>query len=305
MLLLQQMTALFLMMLIGYLCGKMGALDTASSKKISWLVINVGNPAMILAAGMDNESPVEMQKILLVVGLSLAIYGALLLIAVFFPRLLGVNEENYGVYRVMLIFSNIGFMGLPLLSALYGGESLLYAAMFFFPFNILIYTYGIRAMKKADAPKEEFQWKSILNVGVVSSVIALVLYFARIHMPDFIVTTADSLSKITAPLSMMVIGASFLDFKLKELFTDIRLLIFSAVKLLLLPIAGTWIIMQLVPDRMICGVCMVMLATPVGSMTAMLAQQYDGDYGLASKGVALTTILSVATMPVVAAVLGL
>ncbi|MBO5522445.1 MAG: AEC family transporter, partial [Roseburia sp.] len=79
MLLLQQMTALFLMMLIGYLCGKMGALDVAASKKISWLVINVGNPAMILAAGMDNESPVEMQKILLVVGLSLAIYGALLL----------------------------------------------------------------------------------------------------------------------------------------------------------------------------------------------------------------------------------
>lgn len=305
MLLLQQMTALFLMMLIGYLCGKMGALDAAASKKISWLVINVGNPAMILAAGMDNESPVEMQKILLVVGLSLAIYGALLLIAVFFPRLLGVNVENYGVYRVMLIFSNIGFMGMPLLSALYGGESLLYAAMFFFPFNILIYTYGIRAMKKADVPKEEFQWKNILNVGVISSVIALVIYFARIHMPDFIVTTAESLSKITAPLSMMVIGASFLDFKLKELFTDIRLLIFSAVKLLLLPIAGTWIIMQFVPDRMICGVCMVMLATPVGSMTAMLAQQYDGDYGLASKGVALTTILSVVTMPVVAAVLGL
>ena len=63
--------------------------------------------------------------------------------------------------------------------------------------------------------------------------------------------------------------------------------------------------MQLVSDPMICGVCMVMLATPVASMTAMLAQQYDGDYALASKGVALTTILSVVTMPVVSAVLRL
>ena len=74
---------------------------------------------------------------------------------------------------------------------------------------------------------------------------------------------------------------------------------FSAIKLLVIPILGVTIIRQFVDIDIILGVCMVMLATPVGSMTAMLAQQYDGDYEMASKGVALTTILSVATMPVV------
>ena len=64
------------------------------------------------------------------------------------------------------------------------------------------------------------------------------------------------------------------------------------------------LIRQFVNDDIICGVCMVMLATPVGSMTAMLAQQYEGDYEMASKGVALTTILSVVTMPVVSMILG-
>lgn len=305
MLLLQQMMALFLMMLIGYLCAKIGALDQTASKKISWLVVNVGNPAMIIASGMDNENPVEMKKIFLVIGLSLIIYAVLLLLSVFLPKILGVKRENDGVYRVMLIFSNIGFMGLPLLLAMYGGESLLYAAMFFFPFNILIYTYGIRAMQKRSDKKEKFQWKKVLNIGVISSFVALIIYFARIPMPDFVKTTVNSMSEITAPLSMMVIGASFMEFKIKELFTDVRLLLFSLIKLLLLPIAGTWLIMQFVTDPMICGVCMVMLATPVASMAAMLAQQYDGNYALAAKGVALTTILSVVTMPVVAAVLGL
>ena len=85
MLLLQQMMALFLMMLIGYLCAKIGALDQTASKKISWLVINVGNPAMIIASGMDNENPVEMKKIFLVIGLSLIIYAVLLLLSVFLP----------------------------------------------------------------------------------------------------------------------------------------------------------------------------------------------------------------------------
>lgn len=305
MLLLQQMMALFLMMLIGYLCGKIGALDAAASKKISWLVINVGNPAMILASGMDNENPIEMKKILFMVALALIIYAVLLLLAVFLPKLLGVEKEKYGVYRVMLIFSNIGFMGFPLLSVLYGGESLLYAAMFFFPFNILIYTYGIRSMRKETTEKEAFQWKNVFNIGVISSILALIIYFAKIPMPGFIRTTANSMSALTAPLSMMVIGTSFLEFKIGDLFKNVKLLIFSAFKLLLLPIAMTWVIMQFVEDPMICGVCMVMLATPVASMTAMLAQQYDGDYTLASKGVALTTILSVVTMPIVSMVLGL
>ncbi|MEI3044055.1 MAG: hypothetical protein V8T64_15590 [Roseburia intestinalis] len=66
-------------------------------------------------------------------------------------------------------------------------------------------------------------------------------------------------------------------------------------------IAGTWIIKQFVDDPMILGVCMVMLATPVGSMPA---QQYDGNYDLAARGVALTAILAVVTMPVVSVLMG-
>ena len=97
----------------------------------------------------------------------------------------------------------------------------------------------------------------------------------------------------------MVIGASLAAIDLKGLFTDGKLLLFSGIKLVLLPVAGIWIIRQFVQTESMLGVCMVMLATPVGSMTAMLSQQYDGDYETASKGVALTTILSVVTMPLV------
>lgn len=305
MLLLQQMLAMFLMMLVGFFCGKIKALNQSSAKTLSWIVVNVANPAMVLASGMDNDEPVEMQKIVFVIGLSVLVYMVLMLLAMITPRMFRVRKNEAGVYKVMLIFSNIGFMGMPLLSALYGGESLLYVAMFFFPFNILIYTYGIHAMKKKDAVKEPFRIQSVFNIGVNTSILALIIYFARIPVPDFLVTATKSFNNITAPLSMLVIGLSFLNYNLKELFTDVRLLLFSAWKLLVLPIVGTFLIMQFVPDKMICCVCMIVLATPVGSMTAMLAQQYDGDYELASKGVALTTILSVITMPIVSTVLGL
>ena len=81
-------------------------------------------------------------------------------------------------------------------------------------------------------------------------------------------------------------------------------MIFTGIKLLVIPIIGLFLVKQLGLNPMLTGVCLVMLSTPVGSMTAMLAQQYDGDYEMASRGVALTTVLSVATMPLVAMLVG-
>lgn len=88
----------------------------------------------------------------------------------------------------------------------------------------------------------------------------------------------------------------------KKLLSDYRLLLFSLFKLFVLPIIGTLIVKQVISNEVICGVTMVMLATPVGSMTAMLAQEYNGDYELASKGVMLSTLLSVVTLPIVSAI---
>ena len=205
----------------------------------------------------------------------------------------------------MTIFSNIGFMGFPVISALYGNEALLYASVFLIPFNILIYTYGILALKSNDGEKEKLDLKKVLNIGVFSCFISIILSFVQLPIPSFVKTTVSMLSDLTAPLSMMVIGASMATIDIKKLFTDIRLLLFSVLKLVIVPVAGLFLLKLFIRDQMLLGVCMVMLATPVASMTAMLSQQYDGDYELASRGVALTTILSVATMPLVSIITGI
>lgn len=309
MILLQQMMALFVLMLIGYFCGRAGILDRVTTKKISWLVINVANVAMILQAGLDNQNGIPKEKLLLVGAIAVGMYVILMLLAVILPKLLLVEKKDCGSYRTMLIFSNIGFMGIPLLAATVGGEAVLYTALFQFVFNILIYTYGITAMRGKKEGKEGentgFKWKSLLNVGVISCVTALVLYFGQVDLPDFVDTVLKNLANLTAPLSMLVIGQSFTEFKIRELFTDVRLLLFAGIKLMVLPVAGLSMLKLFIADPVILQVCLVMLATPVASMTAMLAQQYDGNYELASRGVALTTILSVGTIPLVSVIVGL
>lgn len=308
MLLLGQMAVLFLLMGIGYLCYRKNIITDEVSKKLSAIVVNIANPALVLT-GCLGEEKIQGKELLTTVIIIVAVYLALLLIAQVLPMLLRVEKRSRGTYRAMTVFSNIGFMGFPVVAALYGNGAILYAALFTIPYNVLIYTYGISAMSAGDKSDHEkgagensgisFLLGRILNVGVIACIIAMIIYFFQIPVPKVAADTITHLSNLTAPLSMMVIGASLATIDLKKLFMDIKLLFFSAIKLLVIPIVGMLVIRQFVDNEIICGVCLVMLATPVGSMTAMLAQQYDGDYEMASKGVALTTILSVATIPLV------
>jgi hypothetical protein len=218
-----------------------------------------------------------------------------------------VSKQEAGTYRVMLIFSNIGFMGFPVIKAVYGSDAMLYAALFLIPYNLLLYTYGIGEMRggaEEEGEKKGIAWKKIFNVGVIASLIAMAIALLHIQVPSFIETTVSSLSGLTAPLSMIVIGASMADMNLKELFMDGKLLVFSVLKLILIPVAGTLLLGLFVKNELLLGVCLIMLSTPVGSMTAMLAQQYGGDYELDSRGVALTTLLSVVTIPLVSMLVG-
>lgn len=304
MLLLQQMIIMFLLMSVGFVGSKIGMITEETSKRLSAIVVNIANPAMILVSGISDER-MEGRELLSLTVVILAIYAVLLLLAYLLPVLLRVDPKSRGVYQAMTVFSNIGFMGYPIIAALYGSSAILYGALYSIPFNILIYTFGVSALRKKEngAEKKKLSLKEVLNIGVITSIISLILYLWQIRVPGFLTDTLSYLGNLTAPLSMMVIGASMTSISLRELFTDVRLLLFSLIKLLLIPVLGMLLIRQVVTNEVICGVFMIMLTTPVGSMTAMLAQEYDGDYETASRGVTLTTLLSVITMPVVSLLL--
>lgn len=304
MLLLQQMIIMFLLMSVGFVGSKIGMITEETSKRLSAIVVNIANPAMILVSGISDER-MEGRELLSLTVVILAIYAVLLLLAYLLPVLLRVDPKSRGIYQAMTVFSNIGFMGYPIIAALYGSSAVLYGALYSIPFNILIYTFGVSALRKKEngAEKKKLSLKEVLNIGVIMSIISLILYLWQIRVPGFLTDTLSYLGNLTAPLSMMVIGASMTSISLRELFTDVRLLLFSLIKLLLIPVFGMLLIRQVVTNEVICGVFMIMLATPAGSMTAMLAQEYDGDYETASRGVTLTTLLSVITMPVVSLLL--
>ena len=340
MVMLQQMIVMFLMMAVGYLCYRRQILTEEVSRKVSAIVVNVANPCMILSSALTDQQ-MQGKELVQTLAIVVIMYVFLLVMAQLLPRILCIQKESRGAYAAMTVFANIGFMGFPVLAAMYGNGALLYGAVFQIPFNILIYTYGVAVLtrKPGACAKTEQDVKAeqdaqgitaavngkseniengseqqgklqgtveivkkIFNIGVIACIAAMLLYFLQTPVPSFLQAFITNLGNLTAPLSMMIIGASLAQMPLKELFLDKKLLLFSLVKLLLLP--AVWMIMvnRVAEQEILRGVCLVMMATPAGSMTAMLAQQYGGDYETASRGVALTTVLSVITMPLLAAV---
>lgn len=308
MVILQQMIIFFMLMVIGVYARKIGLITESNQKQLSGIVISIGNPAMILVGSLSKESQLSPSDLLFTLLLAIGIFAFMILVAIFIPKLLGFKPQHYGIIKLMLVFSNVGFMGMPMVSSLYGSEALMYVTLFLIPFNVLLYTYGIYILQKdqeVQGPKEH-KLKKLCNVGVIACLLAIILSFIPIEVPYVFTETISMLSKITGPLSMMIIGASLLDIKWKEVFSDVKLLLFSLLKMIILPVLILLVLKGFIHNDMLLGVCLVMLATPAGSMTVMFASQYDEkSYTLATKGVAITTVLSIVTMPLVSFITGI
>lgn len=306
---LQQMLVLFIIMMIGFIAYKKNIITDETSKKLSAIVVNISNPALILSSVTGNAT-VTGAELVETMFVAIGMYVFLIAVAALVPVIIKAPARDRGTYRVMTIFGNVGFMGFPIISSLYGGGALLYASLFLLPYNILIYTYGVLEMCKSSGEGSGAVKKSgresikqIFNIGVIFCIIAVVVYALGIKFPAWVNTTVSMLSSTTAPLSMMVIGASFATMNFKKVFLNVRTWVFSALRLLVIPVLGTFLVSLVTDNPSIIGVTMVMLGVPVGSMTAMLAQEYGGDYALSSETVAMTTLLSVVTFPIVSMVM--
>lgn len=306
MILLKQMIIFFAIMLVGVIANKKKLVTSEGCKVLSAIVVNIANPALILSASINKDATVQGSQLLIVAGLAIGVYIFLIIFSFIIIKILRMKQNESSTYQVMTVFSNIGFMGFPMISATYGTEALLYASFFLIPYNVLIYTWGIRMMSKnSEVSNNKLVLSKIFNIGVIACVVTIIIYLLRIPMPSIFESIITSLSNITAPLSMIVIGVYLANMGLKRLVSDKKLILFAVIKQIVVPLLGVYILELFNIESAYVAVCMVMLATPVGSMTAMLAEQYNGDYELASRGVALSTVISMGTMPLVAMVCGI
>ena len=273
----QKLLVLFGFMLIGYLSYKKKWISDDTSSQISGLIVNIFNPALIISGvigsvGNGNWNLVIMDLIL----------------------------------AVMLIFSNLGFMGIPIIEELYGREAIFYVALYTLVYNILFYTYGIylfekeRAMQTGQKAKITFHWKKMINPGMVACLAALLIFAFQIDAPAPAVSFVQYLGNAAIPLSMIITGVSLAKMPLIEVFKDIKMYQFTFLKMLVIPMIAAFAIRLFHLDPVLSGIMVLMFGMPNGSMAVMMAIDYSLDSSICSRGIVLTTLLSIITLPIVA-----
>ena len=226
----------------------------------------------------------------------MAIYFVSLIVLSFLiVKILRIDEDENSSYRLMMIFSNIGFMGLPVIQSIYGQEYMVYAALFQIPFNILLFSYGIKIVKGTS----DFNLKSIINPGLIGALGALFFLLVPVEVPCPIYDAVSIIGQVTTPVSMMVIGNSLASIPILELFNNFKLNIFTIIRLIVIPVAFKYILIALNLNMDLVNITVVMYAMPVASMVTMIEKVYGGNPTLSAKGTSLTTLLSVLTIPLV------
>lgn len=294
---LEQMVIIFALMLTGATLYRKKIISEASSNDMSALVVNVCNPALLVCSVFGDLSAVPKRSVLLLVGIGILCFFALILLGYLLVILLRVPPKLKSTYHLMTVFGNLGFIGIPVASAVLGPASLIYVAVFNFLFLVFIYSYGVFLLKKEESGKREtFGVKSLLNPGTVACLITIIIYWFDVPVPQTVQSYFQYIGNACTCLSMFVIGISLTKMKWKETVKNGRLFLFTAIRFIVIPILAALIIKPFISDAMIRGVIVLMMAVPAGNMPAMLAEQYGIDSKPLVQGIILTTILSVFTI---------
>lgn len=289
------MFKLFSLLLLGYFLNKKNYLNLDTNTRLSDLIVKFTAPALIISS-VCVERPANKGDVLKIVGIGLIIYLILPILAFIITKLLKVGKSKEGVYQLLFVFSNVSFMSYPIVQSLYGDTAIFYNTLLHMPFNILIFTYGEYLLSKGDG-ELIIKAKDILTPGVISAVIAIIIYFTEIKVPSFISTTFSFLGGITTPLSMLILGSVLGGYPIKELFSEKKVYIVSIIKLIILPVIVCFITRIIFTDPIIIGVATLSMGMPAASMCVMLSVKYEGQIKTASVGVFLTTMLSLITIP--------
>lgn len=296
-----QMVQLFIILGLGYFLNKIDLFDDKLNKKLNKLLLNVTTPAMVLASVSSTKQSSNNVEVIFVFFVAIIIFALLPLISYVLVRIMNIPVHQRGLYMFMTVFSNIGFMGFPVMKAIFGNEAVFYTAIFNMVFNFLVFTLGIVLINYGTTNQVRLRARNLLSPGIISSIVAIIIYFLKIPIPTVLGSTFDMVGNITTPIAMMLIGSTLANINIKEVFTEFRIYPYTIIKQLLIPVIAYPILKYFITSPLVLGVALINLAIPVGNSAVLFTNEYGGDVALAAKSVFITTLISVFTIPLIVA----
>ena len=302
--LLKMMITMFLLCAAGYVARKTGIIDSAFSKKLSTLIIKIGQPFLIIAAIIGTEySKDKLVSGFTVIGIGTACHAVMALIAVIYSRhIKDINKAK--ITKFSLVFANCGFLGLPVVGALLGNEGLFLGAFYQIPFQLFVWSYGMIVFARGRDDIKINPKSLILNYGMIPCFIGIALYMLKPYftLPDFITSSFNYLGSLCTPVSQLIIGGLIALHPFRVLFSGADKYFASAIKLVVFPLMFALILRLLGVGSTMTLFIVTMSALPCATNSVMFGEMYDIDPEYAAHLVGITSILSVATIPLVVSI---
>jgi hypothetical protein len=293
---LNQMAVLFILLAIGFLVGKVKLLTPEGNKVLTKVVLFITLPCIILSSVFDSEIDISAGDTVFFIMMSLLAFAIAFAIAIPLVRLSRGDKANHGLLTYMCVYSNSGFMGFPVIIAIFGASGAFYTALFNIPFNILSFSVGIALIAGKGA---KFNPKLLLNPPLIAALLAVPIAFTGFRLPDVFTEAIRLTGSVTTPGAMIVIGSTLSYIPIKNVFSEWRIGMVTLLKLIVIP-AVTWLVLrQFITNDLMLGVLVVISGMPTAAQSSMLAIQYDGNERIASSGVFLTTLLCGVTVPLI------
>lgn len=292
---LNQTLIMLILIIVGIICKKTKIITDDGNKELSKLVLTVVNPIVILMAYQTDYKPQLVKNLLIAFGLSILSYIILIVAAyLLIPQKDGRETQ---IERFSAIYSNCGFMGIPLVNALFGSEGIFYLTAFLTVFNLVVWTHGIILISG------ERNLKNIVKVFyspvIISIVLGIIMFFAQIRLPDIITDSLNFISNLNTPLAMIVSGVTIADTKILKLLKKPGIYYVSFLKLILLPLILIAVFSLFNVNEQVRITVLVAASAPAAAMCTLQCIRYEKNSLYASEIFAASTILSVVTLPII------
>lgn len=297
---LQQMGVIAVLVAIGIFAGKRGIVDTVSSKSISKLVMDICNPALMLTSVLGGKINADHMELLTAGAVAVIFYATLVLIGFILPPLLRVENDKRRFYNMMCVYTNVGFIGIPVAHAVLPPNGMLCVLVCNVMYSLLFYTHGVTVLS---GNKERIRPSQILSPGTITAFLSILIVWFRLSLPAPVEETIAYVGNATVFLSMLLLGVSIARTGLSEGIRNIRIWLFILIRMIALPAILAVILHALnLNPVLIAGMCL-MATMPVGNLPLIQAEKTGEDTSILSRGIAITTIVSMATITVFMSIL--
>ena len=288
-----QILKMLLLLGTGILCFRTGLVDQKGNRSLSNILLNVVSPALAISSLQIEYRTDLIQG--LAATYAMAAFTHVLFITLATLLIRKKDNPHFDLERFTVIYSNCGFIGIPLVQSVLGAEGVFYLTAYITVFNLFSWTHGILLMSGKSSPKEAV--KGLLTPMIVACILGLVLFLMQVRLPAVLGDSLSYLASMNTPLAMLIAGVSVAQTDLVRMLKNVRVYMVSLIRLVLLPLFVLVVLVFLPVPYTAKMVVMIVSACPTATSGTAFSLQFGKDYRYASELYTFTTVACLLTIP--------